>query len=129
MRYHDINWQEYEEADDRVMIACVAQHLIKTVWEEVFAKDSRLKHNCGDEEDSEEERYPGEKEETYPCEQELLPEEADPSVAEEEAARGLHVPTPRGRDSCATGSPDGALGGRLGSLRKGNDRRKHRPKY
>ena len=50
MQHHNIDWREYQEADDRVFIACMVQHLIKTVWEELFTIDMRLKQGLDPEE-------------------------------------------------------------------------------
>ena len=90
MQFHDINWQEYAEADDRTMVACVAQHLIKRWWEESFAKDMRQKQVLQIEEESEEEIPLNESDGTFPLEQELAPEEAGPWEVEEEVGRWMH---------------------------------------
>ena len=71
------------------MVACVAQQLIKRVWEEVFAKDMRFKHDFESEDVSEEERPFGEGDGTYLFEQELPFEEADPWEVEEEVDRWM----------------------------------------
>ena len=52
MHYHNIDWQEYQEADDRVLVASVAQHLVKVVWVELFTLDMRLKEGVGHEDHS-----------------------------------------------------------------------------
>ena len=50
MHSHNIDWQEYQEADDRVFLASMTQHLIKTVWEELFTLDMRIKEGLDPEE-------------------------------------------------------------------------------
>ena len=74
----------------------------------------RIKHDFGSDEDSEGERPPDEGDETYPLEQELPLEEADPWEAEEEASRWMQGEVDQGmasaqrsevKGSCASGDP------------------------
>ena len=100
MQSHNIDWQEYQEADDRTFLACMSQHLIRTVWEDLFTLDMRLKLGLDDEEE-EQETLPREREEEIEEQPLEAEEQEDPWEAEEEAARRLqNEPTGRRHPEC-----------------------------
>ena len=44
---HAINWDEYADADDRVYLAALIQHMIMTIWERLFIEETQVKDECG----------------------------------------------------------------------------------
>ena len=92
--YHDINWNEYDKAEDRSFLACTIQALIKKVWDKYFVEDTNANHA---------EDYEGvaEPNDAELVQEEVPPETTDEWAAEEEAAQWLQgQTTPRGNDAC-----------------------------
>ena len=111
MQYHCIDWREHQEADDGRFIACIAQHLINSVWEELFALDMRLMHGF-DTEEGEQPNQEGEDSKDWEDAQEMPPameDPQDPWEAEEEVARWTHEDQEEGGNKERTGALRGGF--------------------
>ncbi len=58
IRWHDIDWLEFERADDREFIACVVQAMLTDVWTKMFEQDNIIRGLEDDAHDQEAHDYP-----------------------------------------------------------------------